>query len=141
MSGKETEELQGKTEAYPEDLRYTEEHEWVRWVDGEAVVGITLYAQEQLGDVVYVELPALGEEVQQFQPFGVVESVKAASDLYSPLSGRVSAVNEALAEHPELVNEDPYGEGWMIRLEPTDRAELDRLLRADAYRGWVEGTE
>ncbi|MFQ5944877.1 MAG: glycine cleavage system protein GcvH [Anaerolineae bacterium] len=126
---------------YPEDLRYTEEHEWARWQDGEALVGITHYAQDQLGDVVYVELPAPGDAVQQSEPFGVVESVKAASDLYSPLSGRVSALNEALAERPELVNEDPYGEGWMIRLEPSDAAELEGLLSAAAYRAWVEGTE
>lgn len=141
MRRKEADELQGKGEAYPEDLRYSDEHEWVRWADGEAVVGITHHAQEQLGDVVYVELPAVGAEVEQFQPFGVVESVKAASDLYAPLSGRVSAVNAALAEHPELVNEDPYGEGWMIRLQPRDRAELDRLLTPAAYRALVEGAE
>ncbi len=128
-------------ETYPEDLRYSEEHEWVRWEDDEAVVGITHYAQDQLGDVVYVELPAPGDAARQSEPFGVVESVKAASDLHSPMSGRISAVNDALVEHPELVNEDPYGEGWMIRLEPTDRAELDGLLSAAAYRSLVEETE
>lgn len=117
----------------PSELRYTEEHEWVR-ESGEALrVGITDFAQDQLGDVVYVELPKVGDELKRMQPFGVVESVKAASDLFSPLSGTVTAVNDRLVDEPELVNDDPYGEGWMLELKVSDAAELDGLLDADAY--------
>lgn len=117
----------------PSELKYTEEHEWVR-ESGEALrVGITDFAQDQLGDVVYVELPKVGDELKRMQPFGVVESVKAASDLFSPLSGTVTAVNERLVDEPELVNDDPYGEGWMLELKVSDAAELDGLLDADAY--------
>lgn len=118
----------------PPDLRYTAEHEWVQAVeDGRVRVGITDFAQAQLGDVVYVELPKVGAKLSAMQPFGVVESVKAASDLYSPLTGTVVAVNAALADAPEVVNADPYGQGWMLVLEPGDAAELDALLTADAY--------
>jgi glycine cleavage system H protein len=117
----------------PADLRYTKDHEWVR-VDGdEATVGITAYAADQLGDIVFVELPETGRSLTQFAAFGVVESVKAVSDLYAPLSGDVSAVNEALSGSPELVNSDPYGEGWMVRLRVTEQADLDGLLDAAAY--------
>ncbi len=117
----------------PTDLRYTKDHEWVR-VDGEeATVGITEYAAGQLGDIVFVELPAVGNSLAQFATFGVVESVKAVSDLFAPLTGDVSAANEALAGSPELVNGDPYGEGWMIRLKLTNAAEVDELLDATAY--------
>ncbi len=118
----------------PSDLRYTAEHEWVQAVeDGRVRVGITDFAQAQLGDVVYVELPKVGAKLAAMQPFGVVESVKAASDLYSPLTGTVVAVNAALADAPEVVNADPYGEGWMLVLEPGDAAELDALLTPEAY--------
>lgn len=118
----------------PSDLRYTAEHEWVQAVeDGRVRVGITDFAQAQLGDVVYVELPKVGAKLSAMQPFGVVESVKAASDLYSPLTGTVVAVNAALADAPEVVNADPYGEGWMLVLEPGDAAELDALLTPEAY--------
>jgi glycine cleavage system H protein len=117
----------------PSDLRYTKDHEWVRVEGDEATVGITEYAASQLGDIVFVELPEVGRSLAQFEAFGVVESVKAVSDLFAPLSGDVAAVNEALAGSPELVNSDPYGEGWMIRLTLTARDELDELLDAEAY--------
>lgn len=117
----------------PKDLRYSREHEWVKVEDGEAVVGITDHAQEQLGDVVYVELPGVGQQVQQFKTLGVIESVKAASDLYAPLSGEVVAVNTELTKAPEKVNEDPYGSGWMIRVRMKDPAELNNLLDAAEY--------
>ena len=117
----------------PAELRYTKDHEWIR-VDGDdAIVGITAYAADQLGDVVFVELPAIGRTVEQAKAFGVVESVKAVSDLYAPLSGEVTAINEQLASRPELVNGDPFGEGWMVSLRIADPAELDGLLDAAAY--------
>ena len=117
----------------PPDLRYTKEHEWVRIAGDEATVGITEFAAHELGDVVFVELPAVGTQVEQHATFGVVESVKAVSDLFAPVSGEVLAINEALAETPELVNGDPYGEGWMIRLRMRDPAEPGVLLDAGAY--------
>jgi glycine cleavage system H protein len=117
----------------PTDLRYTKDHEWVRLEGDEATVGITDYAAGQLGDIVFVELPEAGRNLEQFATFGVVESVKAVSDLFAPVSGEVLAGNEALAGSPELVNSDPYGEGWMIRLKVADTVELDGLLDADAY--------
>lgn len=126
---------------YPADLKYSEEHEWVRVDGNQATVGITDYAQDQLGDVVYVELPSQGAEVEFMKPFGVVESVKAASDLFSPLSGTVVAVNETLEDEPELVNQSPYGDGWMIVVEMVDSSELDQLLSADEYAAYVEGLE
>ena len=117
----------------PADLRYTKDHEWVR-VDGdEATVGITEYAASQLGDIVFVELPEVGRELTQFAAFGVVESVKAVSDLFAPLTGSVTATNDALAGSPEQVNGDPYGEGWMVRIKLADAGEVDGLLDADAY--------
>lgn len=118
----------------PQDLRYTAEHEWAK-AEGEWVrVGITDHAQEKLGDVVFVELPKTGAALRAGEPFGVVESVKAVSELFAPVSGEVSEVNQALRGKPELVNSDPYGEGWMIRIRPADIGEMDRLLDADAYR-------
>ena len=117
----------------PEDLRYSKDHEWVR-VDGdEATVGITAYAADQLGDIVFVELPEVGRSLEQFATFGVVESVKAVSDLFAPLSGEVTTTNDALSASPELVNSDPYGGGWMVRLEVGDAGQLDELLDAPAY--------
>ena len=121
----------------PTDLRYTKDHEWVR-VDGEeATVGITEYAAGELGDIVFVELPDAGRTLEQFAAFGVVESVKAVSDLFAPLSGEVTAANAALHGAPELVNHDPHGEGWMIRLRISEPAELDELLDAPAYDALV----
>ncbi len=117
----------------PTDCRFTKEHEWVRLEDGTAVFGITDYAQDSLGDVVFVELPAPGTQVRQGETFGVVESVKAASDLYAPLSGEVIERNDALEQSPELINKDPYGAGWMIKVRPSDLSELNRLLDAAAY--------
>ena len=122
----------------PSDLRYTRDHEWVRLDGDEAVVGITDHAQEQLGDIVYVDLPALDAEVEQGQPFGEVESTKSVSDLYAPVSGVVVARNEQLDEQPELANTDPYGAGWLVALEPTDRSQLDGLLDAAGYRALLE---
>jgi glycine cleavage system H protein len=117
----------------PTDLRYTRDHEWVR-VDGdEATVGITQYAADQLGDIVFVELPEAGRDLEEAKPFGVVESVKAVSDLFAPLTGEVTAINDALTAEPELVNSDPYGAGWMIKLRIADQAELDELLDGGAY--------
>ena len=118
----------------PGDLKYSESHEWVRLEGGQAVIGITDHAQESLSDVVYVELPSVGASLAAGDKFGVVESVKAASDLYIPLSGLVTAVNEALAGDPSVVNSDPYNAGWILRLEPSDlKAEYDQLLDAGAY--------
>ena len=117
----------------PTDLRYTRDHEWVR-VDGdEATVGITQYAADQLGDIVFVELPETGRELEEAKPFGVVESVKAVSDLFAPVSGAVTSTNDALASTPELVNSDPYGDGWMIKVAIADAAQLDDLLDGGAY--------
>ncbi|GBR75328.1 glycine cleavage system H protein [Candidatus Termititenax persephonae] len=118
----------------PAELRYTAEHEWVRIEGQTAVVGITEHAQAELGDIVFVELPAVGVKVAQNGDFGVVESVKTVSNLYSPLSGTVSAINPQLAEHADLVNKDPYGEGWLIKLKDFAEAELSVLLDAAQYR-------
>jgi glycine cleavage system H protein len=123
----------------PEGLRYTEDHEWLR-IDGEeGLVGITRYAADELGDVVFVELPAVGRRVAAREAFGVIESVKTASDLYSPVAGEVVAVNGDLAGAPEKVNEDPYGSGWMIRLRLDDVAEGELLRDAAAYRELIGG--
>ena len=121
----------------PGDLRYTKEHEWVR-VDGdEVVVGITQFAADQLGDIVFVELPAAGKALERHATFGVVESVKAVSDLFAPVAGEVTAANDALAGSPELVNGDPYGEGWMLRISLADPAQVEELLDAAAYEQLV----
>jgi len=119
--------------AVPADLRYTKDHEWVRLDGDEATVGITAYAADQLGDIVFVELPDVGRSLTQFAAFGVVESVKAVSDLFAPLTGDVTTTNDALTGSPELVNSDPYGDGWMLRLKLTSPGELDDLLDASAY--------
>lgn len=117
----------------PSDLRYTKDHEWVR-VDGDtATIGVTAFAANQLGDVVFVDLPAVGKAVEQFATFGVVESVKAVSDLYAPVSGEVIEVNADLAGTPELVNSDPFGAGWMIKVRLGDASQVDGLLDAAAY--------
>jgi glycine cleavage system H protein len=122
----------------PTDLRYTKDHEWVR-VDGdEATIGITDYAADQLGDIVFVELPDIGRSVEQFATFGVVESVKAVSDLFAPLTGEVAAANEDLAGRPELVNSDPYGAGWMLRVRVADVSQLEELLEPEAYDALIQ---
>jgi len=117
----------------PTDLRYTKDHEWVRLDGDEATIGITQYAADQLGDIVFVELPETGRSLEQFATFGVVESVKAVSDLFAPLAGEVMGTNDALTGSPELVNGDPYGEGWMLRVRVADAGQFDDLLDADAY--------
>jgi glycine cleavage system H protein len=117
----------------PADLRYTKDHEWVRLEGDTATVGITQYAADQLGDIVFVELPDVGRALEQFAAFGVVESVKAVSDLFAPLSGDVTATNPALAASPESVNGDPYGAGWMVRIRIADPDQLPELLDATAY--------
>lgn len=117
----------------PTDLRYTKYHEWVRLVGEEATIGITAYAADQLGDIVFVELPDVGRPLEQFATFGVVESVKAVSDLFAPLSGEVIAANDALAANPELVNSSPYDGGWMLRLRVAEATQADELLTPDAY--------
>ncbi len=117
----------------PENLLYTQEHEWVR-VDGKkALVGITKFAQDQLGDIVFVELPEIGTLIEQESPFGVVESVKTVSDLYAPISGTVTASNKDLEAHPEQVNSEPYGTGWIIEIEISDEKELEKLMSPDDY--------
>ena len=122
----------------PSDLRYTKDHEWVR-VDGEeATVGITEYAAGQLGDIVFVELPDIGKSLAQFAAFGVVESVKAVSDLFAPVTGEVTAANDALAGSPELVNGDPYGAGWMVRLKVSAPDEIAELLDPTAYDALIK---
>jgi glycine cleavage system H protein len=122
----------------PEDLSYTKDHEWIRAKGNEATVGITDHAQNQLGDVVYVELPKVGDKFESSEPFGSVESVKAVSEIYMPVSGAVIEVNEALNDSPEQVNEDPYGEGWMIRIKVDKPAELDALLTAAEYEDYIK---
>ena len=119
--------------SYPDDLRYSKEHEWVRVEGTHGTIGITSFASDELGDIVFVELPEVGSSVAQFATFGVVESGKAVSDLYSPVSGSVTEVNEALRDAPELLNGDPFGEGWIMRVELADPTELDALMDADAY--------
>jgi glycine cleavage system H protein len=119
--------------AYPDDLRYSREHEWVRTEDGTAVIGITSFAADELGDIVFVELPEVGSTLTQFGTFGVVESVKAVSDLYAPIGGEVVEVNETLRDAPELLNSDPFGEGWIAKLAPSDPGEIDALMDAEAY--------
>ena len=126
---------------YPENFFYTKDHEWINVEGGEAIVGITDFAQKQLGDVVFVELPEVGVELNFHQSLGVVESVKAVSDIYSPITGAVAAVNEELNDSPELVNEDPHARGWIIRIKIADTAELEKLLSVDEYEKFLEGLE
>ena len=119
--------------AYPDDLRYSREHEWVRVDGSRATIGITSYAADELGDIVFVELPDVGTRLTQFATFGVVESVKAVSDLFAPVSGEVTEVNDALRDTPELLNGDAFGDGWIVRVELADASELEKLLDAEAY--------
>lgn len=124
----------------PTDLKYMESHEWARVeADGTVTVGITDFAQEQLGDVVFIELPEVGMEVEVGQEVAVVESVKAASDIYAPVKGKVIAVNQELVDEPELINEDSYNKAWFFKMEMTDQADLDNLLDADGYKAVIEG--
>jgi glycine cleavage system H protein len=121
----------------PDDLRYLDSHEWARVDDDTARIGISDFAQDELGDVVFVDLPGEGDEVAAGEDFGVVESIKAVSDIYAPVSGTVTATNDDLVDRPELVNEAPYGDGWLIEVELTDESELDDLLSADEYRDQI----
>lgn len=122
----------------PAELKYTKEHEWVKVEGNRAIVGITDFAQDSLGDIVFVELPSVGDTVETDDTFGVVESVKTASDLYVPVSGEVVEVNDAIVDSPELVNQDPYGKAWMMVVEMSDLSQLDNLLGAEEYKAMVE---
>lgn len=123
---------------FPEGLRYSKEHEWVLVEDKVAIIGITEFAQHELGDIVYVELPEVGEKVVKDDPFGAVESVKAVSDVFAPVSGAVVEVNDVLPESPETINEDPYGDGWMIKVEIADMDDLKDLMTAEEYAEYIE---
>lgn len=123
----------------PDDLRYSTDHEWAKLEDGKVRIGITDYAQDALGDVVYVDVPEVGRTVKVNDTFSEVESTKSVSDIFAPVAGTIVSANEALAEAPERLNEDPYGEGWICLIEPSDASELDALLDADAYRALTEG--
>ena len=122
----------------PDGLRYTRDHEWVKIMGNAAIVGISDYAQDQLGDIVYVEMPEVGDEFKQGEEFGTLESVKAVSETYLPLTGEIIEINEALADAPELVNKDPY-ENWIVRIRPADLSELDSLLTVDEYLDLLNG--
>ena len=123
---------------YPQGLKYSREHEWVKVEGNIALVGITDHAQSELGDVVYVELPEVGSELEANSTFGVVESVKAVSDLFAPVPGTVTEVNQQLNDEPELVNSDPFEDGWMLRIEMSDTSEVDALLELDDYKAYIE---
>lgn len=123
---------------FPDDLKYTEDHEWVLVEDELVTVGITDFAQDSLGDIVFVELPEIGTMLVAGKPFGVVESVKAVSDIYAPISGEVVEVNDELPDSPETINTSPYEDGWMIKIKPSDSSQLDELLDADEYAEFVE---
>ncbi|HEV8702009.1 MAG TPA: glycine cleavage system protein GcvH [Candidatus Polarisedimenticolia bacterium] len=123
---------------YPDDLKYTKEHEWITVQGGIGTVGITHYAQSELGDIVYVEVPAAGAPVVGGEEFGTVESVKAVSEIFAPVSGEVLEVNPRLAAHPETVNKDPYGDGWLLKIRLADPKELDALMSAAQYRKYIE---
>ena len=128
--------------ANPRDLRYTKEHEWVRLgPDGTAEVGVTHFAQEQLGDIVYIDLPGVGSSISQNDKMGEVESVKSVSDLYSPVTGEVVEVNQEAVEHPEQVNQEPYSKGWLIRVRLSDPAEAEQLMNAEQYEALVADEE
>ena len=122
----------------PSDLKYSREHEWIRVEGNLATIGITDYAQEELGDIVNVELPDEGDEIHKDEAFGAVESVKASSEVFSPVSGKIAEVNEPLLDAPEMINEDPYDEGWMVKIELSDSSELDELLDAAAYEEYIK---
>ena len=123
---------------YPENLMYTKEHEWVRVEGDMGAIGITDYAQKELGDVVFIELPDVGDTLEAGDPFGSIESVKAVSEIFAPVSGSVTEVNEALVAKPETVNEDPYGEAWLVRVKLSDKKELDDLMTAEEYATYIQ---
>lgn len=123
---------------YPQGLKYSREHEWVKVEGNIALIGITDHAQSELGDVVYVELPEVGSELEANSTFGVVESVKAVSDLFAPVTGTVTEVNQQLSDEPELVNSDPFDDGWMLRIEMSDTSEVDALLELEDYKAYIE---
>lgn len=125
----------------PDDRKYSKEHEWLMIDGDDAVIGITDYAQDQLGDIVYVDLPEAGSTVTQFEKMGEIESVKAVSDLYSPASGDVIAINHRVVEKPELVNSDPFGDGWLLRIRLSEAGQLDNLMSAGAYEAFTESEE
>ncbi len=131
----------GKEISYPSDRKYTASHEWVKLDGGAAVVGISDYAQDALGDIVFVELPVVGMKLDRGQSFGVVESVKAASDVYAPISGEVESINEQLIESPDLVNKDALEGGWMVKLRPFTQSDLDQLMDATTYKSKIESGE
>ena len=124
---------------FPQNLKYTSEHEWIRVEGDMAYVGITDYAQEQLGDIVFVDIPTVGETLEANEVFGTIEVVKTISDIFLPVAGEVLEQNEALEENPELVNKDPYGEGWLIKIKPTNLADIDDLLDAAGYKAVING--
>lgn len=126
---------------YPDNLYYSKDHEWLRLEGEEAVVGITDFAQKQLGDIIYVDLPQPGKILEAHQTVGSVESVKSVSDVYSPVSGEVVAVNSELAQSPDLINRDPHGQGWIVRLKIKDKAEVNNLMKAAEYEKYLEGLE
>lgn len=122
----------------PKELRYSEEHEWVKVEDGKVIIGITDFAQHELGDIVFVELPQVGDVIKTNEPFGSVESVKTVSELYAPISGKIVEINSELEDSPEFVNESPYEKAWMITIEPADVSELEALLTAEQYKELIE---
>jgi glycine cleavage system H protein len=123
----------------PSELKYTREHEWVRVEGSSAIVGITDFAQGELGDIVFVELPKIGDNVQFMKPFGTIEAVKAVSDLFSPVSGKILEVNQALENDPMVINRDPYKGGWIVKIEVADKSQIEQLLNADSYKGILAG--
>ncbi|MGM0886873.1 MAG: glycine cleavage system protein GcvH [Bacillota bacterium] len=123
----------------PKELRYTKEHEWVKTEDGTVRIGITAFAQSELGDIVFVELPEIGDELKANEPFGSVESVKTVSELYAPISGKVVEVNEDLSDNPEYVNESPYEKAWMVVLEPSNVSDIENLMSAEEYESLING--
>ncbi len=125
----------------PEELKYTKEHEWLKAEEGLATIGITDYAQSELGDIVFVELPQVGDAVSQGEPFGTIEAVKTVADLFSPVSGEVSELNPKIEEDPAVMNKDPYGEGWMMKIKMSDASQADSLLSPTDYRALIEKTE
>lgn len=122
---------------YPEGLKYSKEHEWVLVENDVTTIGISEFAQDELGDIVYVELPQVGEKISKDDPFGSVESVKAVSDIFAPISGSVIEVNDTLPDSPEIINEDPYGDGWLIKVQMTDKDELKELMSSDEYAEYI----